>query len=1031
MGLRRRRRQLTTLLTNIDRRLRNVERRRAPKLIFPQAITAESIADGSITEDKLAVDSTGVDANTGFKTPDVPTYFIGITSAKMDDSGSFSIPATCTINLNADHNFEVGNKVIITGTVYYDGTWKVDTVPSSTSFTFKREYWNGGLGNQPLTTQSVAITNKVCTTTVATITTGSAHNFQVDDEVYITGLDAPFDGVFTVASVPDSTSFMYKFITAQTAVVSTADSGVAYPVVIKYGKVGDTWVDTTDQSVYAWTGLRWELVNGGIPEDLFIPDDIAPKAPTSLVLTSDGYFSNGEPKASINVTWVAPTQNVDDTPLTDLLGYEVYYKYNSAKKWVLADSVSVGESLEGEILDLPQATLVYVSVRAYDSSGNRSAYARISEGVLYSITTDTSALELSTPTTPVVNSRLGTISVTWDGQLSGGAPGKSFSHIEVHMSTSSTFTPTTSTLVGKLFGAGDFIIGGTDLSYSTTYYFKFVAVDTSGNKTNASSAASSSVSPLVNNDIIANTISGAKITNGTITASDKIIGNTITGALIQAQAVQAVHIQANAIEADMISVGALDGQIITGAVIRTSSSNPKLIMNTSGLYALNSGGTAVVTLEPGLFSMSANTSSGVGLQLRSTNPVIGISQRDGVITAVGTSYRTSFDANDIQTYTTGSLVNVGGVLQYTRAELNIQRYGGGLNIGSPSYGSNTTINGNLTVTGSISGSFSIPSPLRLSDGSVGSPTYSFSNDTDTGVYSYGAGVVGIASNGAVAARFGSGNIYLTATDTNITGTLNVTGTSFLEVANASRFVTVSSADNSYLNIASTDTAYTSDMIVLSSTDSDGANYNFGEYRTIIGNVTDVKFRFKANGQMLSDTASGTPAADYAEYFEWEDGNILEEDRVGLSVVLAGEKIREAALGETPIGVVSAVPAFIGDNAWNHWKDKYLKDDYGRTLVEKYNVIYWYDENGIKHSYPEDSVPEGVDVPEDYIILEKEKKVINPEYDNDIVYVPREDRPEWSPVGLVGKLRVRKGQEINPNWIKLRNISDTVEEWFIR
>jgi hypothetical protein len=35
------------------------------------------------------------------------------------------------------------------------------------------------------------------------------------------------------------------------------------------------------------------------------------------------------------------------------------------------------------------------------------------------------------------------------------------------------------------------------------------------------------------------------------------------------------------------------------------------------------------------------------------------------------------------------------------------------------------------------------------------------------------------------------------------------------------------------------------------------------------------------------------------------------------------------------------------------------------------------------------------------------------------------------VGLMGKLRIRKGQPTGSNWIKMRDVSDTVEEWLVR
>ena len=57
--------------------------------------------------------------------------------------------------------------------------------------------------------------------------------------------------------------------------------------------------------------------------------------------------------------------------------------------------------------------------------------------------------------------------------------------------------------------------------------------------------------------------------------------------------------------------------------------------------------------------------------------------------------------------------------------------------------------------------------------------------------------------------------------------------------------------------------------------------------------------------------------------------------------------------------------------------------------------------------------------------------LNPDYNSSLTYVARADRKEWDTVGLVGKLRMKKGQKTGTNWIKLRDISDTVEEWLVR
>ena len=103
------------------------------------------------------------------------------------------------------------------------------------------------------------------------------------------------------------------------------------------------------------------------------------------------------------------------------------------------------------------------------------------------------------------------------------------------------------------------------------------------------------------------------------------------------------------------------------------------------------------------------------------------------------------------------------------------------------------------------------------------------------------------------------------------------------------------------------------------------------------------------------------------------------------------------------------------------------------------------------SYHTDNIPDGVTVPsedvkdsEGRIIKTKavvtstdengnklKRKKLNPDWDSSKTYIPREERKEWDVVGLVGKLRMHKGQPTNPNWRKMRDISDTVEEWLVR
>jgi len=122
-----------------------------------------------------------------------------------------------------------------------------------------------------------------------------------------------------------------------------------------------------------------------------------------------------------------------------------------------------------------------------------------------------------------------------------------------------------------------------DQEYQRAYNVWFVAVDRSGNRSEAGEVASFVSTPLVAQDLVGRIITGAHIVRGSVNAAETIIGGTITGDLIQANTINADHIEANSIRADHIDAGAIDGQVITGAIIRTSDSDWRMEMDASGL----------------------------------------------------------------------------------------------------------------------------------------------------------------------------------------------------------------------------------------------------------------------------------------------------------------------------------------------------------------------------------------------------------------------------------------------------------------
>jgi hypothetical protein len=215
---------------------------------------------------------------------------------------------------------------------------------------------------------------------------------------------------------------------------------------------------------------------------------------------------------------------------------------------------------------------------------------------------------------------------------------------------------------------------------------------------------------------------------------------------------------------------------------------------------------------------------------------------------------------------------------------------------------------------------------------------------------------------------------------------------------------------------SSGTTYTADVLRIQSS-STGTGFNMISARNSGGNV----FRVNGSGAVFGVGAYNTSGADYAEMFEWEDGNTNDEDRRGVTVVKGNNGVIRIATGlDNPaavFGVVSSNPSIVGDARWNEWSGRYLRDRFGTKLS---NTLYYIanvsNENERVRCGINDTPPDG------YEKVIGSEFVENPAYDPNVAYVSREDRKEWATVGLIGKLMVLPDQVVNPNWILFRNIS---------
>lgn len=267
----------------------------------------------------------------------------------------------------------------------------------------------------------------------------------------------------------------------------------------------------------------------------------------------------------------------------------------------------------------------------------------------------------------------------------------------------------------------------------------------------------------------------------------------------------------------------------------------------------------------------------------------------------------------------------------------------------------------------------------------------------------------------------------------------------------SNFTIATGLDINLANMSSVNAAYSKDMLVVYA----GGRGSSAAYTYInCANTAGGSFKVDGTGQIYADFGTIVTPADYAEMFEWADGNLSAEDRIGMTVALVGNKIKIAEFGDTPIGVVSAEPVIVGDAAPFRWTGAFVRDDWGRTQFETVQVIEWKEKDpgefhtekdvmgrqvivvdrpgGEKtHSYIVGQVPNGIVPPTNAVIKTVDQAKTNPSWDKDQIYVPRKDRKEWSAVGMLGKLRIKKGAVVSPSWIKMRDISENIEEWLVK
>lgn len=133
-----------------------------------------------------------------------------------------------------------------------------------------------------------------------------------------------------------------------------------------------------------------------------------------------------------------------------------------------------------------------------------------------------------------------------------------------------------------------------------------VAGKLAANSVNADNIVSGAVTT---DKLAANSVNASKIVSGAVTAdklaansvdASKIVAQSITGDRIASNTIVARNIAAQSITSDRIAAGQFAGYVFTGSIFRTSGSNPKVEMTSSGIHVTNSSGQDVLRIGYGV-----------------------------------------------------------------------------------------------------------------------------------------------------------------------------------------------------------------------------------------------------------------------------------------------------------------------------------------------------------------------------------------------------------------------------------------------
>ncbi|MET9517410.1 hypothetical protein [Streptomyces sp. NPDC002994] len=336
---------------------------------------------------------------------------------------------------------------------------------------------------------------------------------------------------------------------------------------VAYRATDGTWFDLTDYVVWDGShtvyvtvgGFARALQGGGEPVGSRPNQDTSVPGVPVLVepFVGSAYLdSRGFTRARVILAWNAPN-NVDGSTILDGDHYEIRYAVDadmlypstwaqvSQITWAAMETwaqpfvaptgrwqtmlVAWGEAA-AQLQDLSPGVGYDVQIRAVDKIGNTGAWSSITTFVA-----SEDNIPPSAPAAPSVAASRIAVQVTHQlGKSSGGTFNleSDLDHLEIHVDYEPTFTPSTTTLKGKVRANAGMIqaqipvVATVQVEETSARYVRVVAVDITGNKSGPSDAASATA--LLIDDAHISDLTVSKVTAGTISASWVMAGEIKT-----------------------------------------------------------------------------------------------------------------------------------------------------------------------------------------------------------------------------------------------------------------------------------------------------------------------------------------------------------------------------------------------------------------------------------------------------------------------------------------------------------------------